>query len=72
MNNLNLKNITEQLIDSFLEAGKIAKEISQQGFKISIKSDKNYHVDIGSMVMANISANLCLLFDNETGQMLDN
>ena len=41
MNNLNLKNITEQLIYAFLEAGKIAKEISQQGFKISIKPDKS-------------------------------
>ena len=41
MNNLNLKNITEQLIDTFLEAGKIAKEISQRGVKITIKSDKS-------------------------------
>jgi len=39
---------------------------------ISIKSDKNYHADIGSKVMANISPNLCLLFDSETGQMLEN
>ena len=42
------------------------------GELISMKSDKNYHVDIGSNVMANISANLCLLFDSETGQMLEN
>ena len=41
MNNLNLKNITEQLIDTFLEAGKIAKEISQRGVKVTIKSDKS-------------------------------
>ena len=41
MNNLNLKNIAEQLIDTFLEAGKIAKEISQRGVKITIKSDKS-------------------------------
>jgi multiple sugar transport system ATP-binding protein len=46
--------------------------IKSGGELISIKSDKNYHVDIGSKVMANISANLCLLFDSETGQMLDN
>jgi len=46
--------------------------VKSGGELISIKSDKNYHVDIGSMVMANISANLCLLFDSETGQMLDN
>ena len=41
MNNLNLKNTTEQLIDTFLEAGKIAKEISHQGVKVTIKSDKS-------------------------------
>ena len=41
MNNLNLKNITEDLIDTFLKAGKIAKEISQRGVKITIKPDKS-------------------------------
>ena len=41
MNNLNLKNITEELIDTFLKAGEIAKEISQRGVKITIKSDKS-------------------------------
>ena len=41
MNNLNLKNITEQLLDTFLEAGKIAIEIIQQGVKVTIKSDKS-------------------------------
>ena len=41
MNNLNLKNTTEQLIDTFLEAGKIAKEINQRGVKVTIKSDKS-------------------------------
>ena len=46
--------------------------VKSGGELISIKSDKNYHVDIGSNVMANISANLCLLFDSESGQMLEN
>jgi len=42
LNNLNLKkNITEQLIDAFLEAGKIAGEISQRGVKVTIKADKS-------------------------------
>ena len=41
MNNINLKNITEQLIDSFLKAGELAKEISRIGVKITIKSDKS-------------------------------
>ena len=40
MNNLHLKNITEELIYTFLEAGKIAKEISDRGVKITIKADK--------------------------------
>ena len=46
--------------------------IRSGGALISIKSDKNYHADIGSTVMANISPNLCLLFDSENGQMLEN
>ena len=41
MNNLNLKDTTEQLLDTFLEAGKIAKENSQRGVKITIKTDKS-------------------------------
>ena len=41
MNNLNLKKITEDLLDAFLQAGKIAKEISQRGVKITIKADKS-------------------------------
>ena len=40
MNNLNLKNITEELLDTFLKSGKIAKEISCRGVKITIKADK--------------------------------
>ena len=40
MNNLSLKDTTEQLLGTFLEAGKIAKEISQQGVKVTIKPDK--------------------------------
>ena len=41
MNNLNLKNTAEDLIDTFLKAGKIAKEISHRGVKITIKTDKS-------------------------------
>ncbi len=40
MNNLDLKKTTENLLDTFLKAGDIAKEISQRGVKITIKSDK--------------------------------
>ena len=41
MNNLDLKSIAENLIDTFLKAGEIAKEISQRGVKIIIKADKS-------------------------------
>ena len=41
MNNLNLKNTTEDFIEVFLKAGKIAKEISQRGAKVVIKADKS-------------------------------
>jgi len=40
LNNLNLKNIAEKLIDTFLEAGKVAKDVSHRGVKITIKADK--------------------------------
>ena len=42
------------------------------GEMISIKSDKNYHTEIGTTVRAHVPANLCLLFNKETGEMLDN
>ena len=41
LNNINLKNIIENLIDTFLEAGIVAKKISEKGVKITIKSDKS-------------------------------
>ena len=41
MNNLDLKNTAEELLDTFLKAGKIAKEISQRGVKITVKADKS-------------------------------
>ena len=41
MNNLELKSLAENLIDTFLNAGKIAKEISQKGVEIEIKADKS-------------------------------
>ena len=41
LNNLNLKNISEEFLDTFIEAGKIAKDISRLGVKITIKADKS-------------------------------
>ena len=39
MNNLDIKNIVENLLDTFLRAGKIAKEFSRKGVKVTIKVD---------------------------------
>ena len=39
---------------------------------VSVKSEKNYYAEIGSTVMAHVPANLCLLFNEETGEMIDN
>ncbi len=41
MNKSDLKSISEELLSSFLEAGKVARSISVQGIKIKIKSDKS-------------------------------
>ena len=41
MDKIKLKNTIESLLDTFLEAGKIAKKISEKGVKITIKPDKS-------------------------------
>ncbi len=41
MDNIKLKNTIEALLDTFLEAGKIAKKISEKGVKITIKPDNS-------------------------------
>ena len=41
MTKLNLKKIAENLIDTFISAGKIAKKISLRGVKITIKPDNS-------------------------------
>tara|TARA_B100000579_G_scaffold400576_1_gene382371 strand:- start:82 stop:843 length:762 start_codon:yes stop_codon:yes gene_type:complete len=41
LNNLEFKNIAEDLLDTFLEAGEVAKKISNKGVKITIKADKS-------------------------------
>jgi len=41
LNNLNLKTISEELINTFLEAGDMAKSLSKKGLKITMKSDKS-------------------------------
>ncbi len=38
---------------------------------VSVKSEKNYYAEIGSTVIAHVPANLCLLFNEETGEMID-
>jgi 3'(2'), 5'-bisphosphate nucleotidase len=58
LNDLNLKNITELLLDVFLKAGKIAKEISHKGVKIKIKSDKTPVTDGDLAVNHILSSNI--------------
>tara|TARA_Y100001970_G_scaffold293393_1_gene439902 strand:+ start:903 stop:1673 length:771 start_codon:yes stop_codon:yes gene_type:complete len=41
LNKLNFKKITEELLKTFFEAGKIAKDRSSRGLKIIIKADKS-------------------------------
>jgi len=41
LDNIKLKNTIESLLDTFLEAGKVAKKISEKGVKITIKPDKS-------------------------------
>ena len=41
MNNLELKKLTEELIHTFLIAGKVSKDFSTKGLKITIKEDKS-------------------------------
>ena len=41
MSELNLKNIAEELLDTFLKAGDEAQKISKDGLKITIKNDKS-------------------------------
>ena len=42
MNKLNLKNITEELLDSFIHAGKVAQEIADQLVDCGVKSILNF------------------------------
>ncbi len=41
MNNLELKKLAEELIDTFLIAGKVSKDFCAKGLKITIKQDKS-------------------------------
>ncbi len=41
MNKLNFKKITEELLQTFLDAGKIAKDKNAKGLKVTVKADKS-------------------------------
>jgi 3'(2'), 5'-bisphosphate nucleotidase len=41
LNSFNLKNIAENLLDTFVIAGEAAKEISKKGVKVKVKEDKS-------------------------------
>ena len=79
MNNLNLKNIVEELLDTFLEAGKIAKEISLRGVKITIKADKSPVTDGDLTVdqilrdkIANLTPNIPIISEETVNKELKN
>ena len=54
MDSLNFKITTEALLDTFVEAGNLAKKISLQGVKITIKADRSPVTD-GDIAVAEIS-----------------
>ena len=56
MINLNYKKIVENLLETFLEAGKVAKKISDRGVKITIKKD-NTPVTDGDIAVDEILRN---------------
>ena len=53
---MKLKNITEKLLGTFLNAGEVAKKISQRGVKITIKADKSPVTD-GDLVVDELLRN---------------
>ena len=79
MNNLNLKEITEKLLDTFLEAGRVAREINQRGLKIETKTD-NTPVTDGDLAVdkllrekiANLTPNLPIISEETTNIALKN
>jgi 3'(2'), 5'-bisphosphate nucleotidase len=53
LTNLDLKNIAESLLNTFLEAGNVAQDISKRGVKVTIKADKSPVTD-GDIAVDNI------------------
>ena len=83
MNKLNLKNIAENFLDTFLNAGNVAKKISQKGVKIKIKDDKSPVTDgdlavdkILKAKIENLTPNIPIIseetVDLKTGNKKDN
>ena len=79
MNNLDLKNTAEELLDTFLKAGKIAKEIGQRGVKITIKADKSPVTDGDLAVdkflrdkITNLTPNLPIISEETTNLEIKN
>ena len=79
MNNLNLKNITEGLIKTFLKAGDVAQDISRRGVKITIKPDKSPVTDgdlavdkILQSKIKNLSPNIPIISEENVDLNIDN
>jgi len=79
LNNLNLKNITEGLIKTFLKAGDVAQDISRRGVKITIKPDKSPVTDgdlavdkILQSKIKNLSPNIPIISEENVDLNIDN
>ena len=76
---LNLKEITEKLLDTFLEAGRVAREINLRGLKIETKTD-NTPVTDGDLAVdkllreniANLTPNLPIISEETTNIAVKN
>tara|TARA_Y100000590_G_scaffold280822_1_gene315514 strand:+ start:1488 stop:2273 length:786 start_codon:yes stop_codon:yes gene_type:complete len=79
LNNLNYKDITEKLLNTFLKAGKVAKEKSQQGIKVTIKSDgspvTNADLEIDSILrdeIKNITPDIKIISEETVNLKIEN
>ena len=78
MNSLNLRNIVEELIKTFIEAGDVAQDISRRGVKITIKPDNSPVTDgdlavdkILKKKINNISPNIPIVSEENVNLNID-
>jgi 3'(2'), 5'-bisphosphate nucleotidase len=78
LNSLNLRNIVEELIKTFIEAGDVAQDISRRGVKITIKPDNSPVTDgdlavdkILKKKINNISPNIPIVSEENVNLNID-